>query len=533
MLQGKNILIIGARIGGYGESIGRAAVVAGARVFGTSLNPEDPREQTFFNELGVELIDIPLRYDSDKRKAVFKTLDFIVLRLRERGVTRLDAVVHTVAGGFPRQPSVMKAVGDILKGKETFFDMATAVKRNVYYVNAGSFEDTINGLTELTDDTTQYIALTYRGDLPYFISHTKKHLENIALRFAGNGKRTIIAALPEAWTQSSQFFAGIEISVIHNYLNWLRSGALVSDEVAPAFSRMKQSLEKVEGLDRLLEELQVFLDQDWVNITNSSSNAELFQKVNQLFSKLRKEGTFPTLRKAVEAISDFVREACGTIVVREFLAGGKYEPGDVRQVYYRDLMGNTSIGLAKPREKEKSAPVIKRSWRYFEKDEIRRTLSMYGENFLFLDRVVMESGDYRNGMMGFGRFTVPTPEKNPILKDHFVGMPLFGGHLQMEAVAQFGTFMIMKLLKDRRLVPILTGTEFPDLNTMAPPGETLTMVGVIGFTDKRDLWMKAFIENRFARSKGLIRGMVLNERVVRKMTASFYLDSRATDDVPE
>jgi 3-hydroxymyristoyl/3-hydroxydecanoyl-(acyl carrier protein) dehydratase len=112
-------------------------------------------------------------------------------------------------------------------------------------------------------------------------------------------------------------------------------------------------------------------------------------------------------------------------------------------------------------------------------------------------------------------------------------MPLFGGHLQMEAVAQFGTFMIMKLLKDRRLVPILTGTEFPDLNTMAPPGETLTMVGVIGFKDKRDLWMEAFIENRFARSKGLIRGMVLNERVVRKMTSSFYLDSRATDDVPE
>ena len=114
-----------------------------------------------------------------------------------------------------------------------------------------------------------------------------------------------------------------------------------------------------------------------------------------------------------------------------------------------------------------------------------------------------------------------------------MGMPLFGGHLQMEAVAQFGTFMIMKLLKDRRLVPILTGTEFPDLNTMAPPGETLTMVGVIGFTDKRDLWMEAFIENRFARSKGLIRGMVLNERVVRKMTSSFYLDIRATDDVPE
>jgi hypothetical protein len=90
--------------------------------------------------------------------------------------------------------------------------------------------------------------------------------------------------------------------------------------------------------------------------------------------------------------------------------------------------------------------------------------------------------------------------------------------------------MIMKLLKDRRLVPILTGTEFPDLNTMAPPGETLTMVGVIGFTDKRDLWFEAFIENRYARSKGIIRGMVLSERVVRKMTASFDLGVKPHED---
>ena len=100
----------------------------------------------------------------------------------------------------------------------------------------------------------------------------------------------------------------------------------------------------------------------------------------------------------------------------------------------------------------------------------------------------------------------------------------------MEAVAQLGTFMIMKLLKDRRLVPILTGTEFPDLNTMAPPGETLTFVGIMGFTNKRDLWLDAFIENRYARSKGVIRGMVLNERVVCKMTASFSSDISRDDD---
>ncbi len=30
----------------------------------------------------------------------------------------------------------------------------------------------------------------------------------------------------------------------------------------------------------------------------------------------------------------------------------------------------------------------------------------------------------------------------------------------MEAVAQFGTFVMLKLLKDKRLLPILTGTEF-------------------------------------------------------------------------
>ncbi len=103
-------------------------------------------------------------------------------------------------------------------------------------------------------------------------------------------------------------------------------------------------------------------------------------------------------------------------------------------------------------------------------------------------------------------------------------MPLFGGHLQMEAVAQFGVFMILKLLKDKRLVPILTGTEFPDLNTMAPPGEVLRMMGTIHLTEKRNLVLAATIENRFARSKGTIRGMVVNQRVIRKMLSAFNLN---------
>ena len=153
---------------------------------------------------------------------------------------------------------------------------------------------------------------------------------------------------------------------------------------------------------------------------------------------------------------------------------------------------------------------------------------MYGPTFLFVDRVVMEMGALRDGMLGFASFTVPTPEENPIMGDHFVGMPLFGGHLQMEAVAQFGTFMLLRLLKDQRLVPILTGTEFPDLNTMAPPGEKLTIKGTILIKEKRNLTLDACIENRFARSKGTVRGMLLSERLVRKMMSSFAVTDSET-----
>ncbi|MFH1115960.1 MAG: hypothetical protein V1792_18770 [Pseudomonadota bacterium] len=521
MLTGKNILIIGARAGGYGASIAQAAAGAGARVFGTTLVPEDQREQAFFAEIDTTLVDVPLRFDIDKRDRVFEAFMGIEDRLKGLGVPKLDAVIHTVAGGFPRQPSVMKSVGDILKGKETFFNMATAVKRNVYYVNAGSFEDAISGLPNLTDDTTRYLALSYRGELPYFISHTKKHLETIALRAAQSGKDTIVAALPEAWTQSSQFFTGIEIAVLQNYLKHLKGKTRIPEEMAGSFSAMEESLKQVEGLDLLVEELQEFFEKDWSGIGRTSDLADLSRVVRGLFARLRHEGTFPVLRRSVEIISDFVREAAGTIVVREFLAGRRYQAGDVRQVHYPDLVGSGPIQRARTREKPLIKPVVKRVWLEFDRNEIRKTLSMYGENFLFVDKVVAEAGEVADGKMGFGRYTVPTPEENPILRDHFVGLPLFGGHLQMEAVAQFGTFMMLKALQGRKLFPILTGTEFPDLNTMAPPGETLSMVGVMRISDKRNLVLEAFIENRYARSKGLIRGMILNERVIRKMLGSF------------
>ena len=523
MLNGKNVLIIGARAGGYGASIARAAVAAGARVLGTSLTPDDSREAAFFSDLNVELIDVPLRYNFDKRSRVFDELAGIEAWLRAHDVNRLDAIIHTVAGGFPRQPSVMKAVTDILKGKYTFRDLATAVKRNVHYVNAGSFADTIEHLAPLTHDDTQFVALTYRGDLPYFISPTKKYLERMALRLARKGRRTLVAALPEAWTQSSQFFTGIELAILDNYRKYLAGAQCKMADLAPSFSHMERSLAELDGFQGLLGSLQTFFQEKWVDIDDSMDAARLYNIVIELFNKLRDQGVFPILRRAVEIISDFVRDASGIVLVRELIAAGRYDSGDVRQVLYSDFIEGQPIRKAEPRPEEPVPTVaVKRNWQVFEKDEIHKTLNMYGDNFIFLDRVVMEFAEEANGTIGFGRFTVPPPEENPIMKDHFVGMPIFGGHLQMEAVAQFGTFMILKLAKDRKAVPILTGTEFPDLNTMAPPGETLTMMGYIQIPGKRNLRLEAFIENRFARSKGVIRGILVGERVVRKMLASFH-----------
>lgn len=521
MLNGKNILVIGARTGGYGAAIARAAVQAGASVYGTTLTPEDPKEQSFFEELGAVLLDVPLRFDANRRTQVFESLAEIEGKLRDHGVPSLDGVVHTAAGGFPRHPSVMKAVGDILKGKQTFFDMATPVKRNVYYVNAGSFEDTIAGLSGLCHEQTHYLALTYRGALPYFIAHTKRYLERLAAQLAQRGKRTIVAALPEAWTQSSQFFTGIEIAVIYNYLKDLKDVTDASESVEPLFREMKEGLSRLDDLNQTLAGVEAFLAEEWESITLSDDPALLSDRVGELFHTMRWNGTFQTLRRAVEIISKLVREASGIIVVNELLGKGRYQPGEIRQVYYRDLAGMTRIEKADPPVRKVVEGTVRREWLHFDKEDIRKTLSMYGENFLFLDRVVMEVGEVRDGMIGFARYTVPTPDENPILKDHFVDIPLFGGHLQMEAVAQLGTFMVLKLLKDHRLVPILTGTEFPDLDTMAPPGEKLTMMGVIRMAAKRELRFEAFIENRYARSKGVIRGMVVNQRVIRKMLTSF------------
>ncbi|MGC8605518.1 MAG: hypothetical protein ACP5VS_17775 [Desulfomonilaceae bacterium] len=521
MLAGTDVLIVGAREGGYGASIAQALVTSGARVFGTSLDPQNQREQAFFKNSNMRLIQTPLKFDSDHRSQTLDSLNQIVNELRSSGVAHLEAVVHTVAGGFPRQPSVMKAVGDILKGKHTFGDMATAVKRNVYYVNAGSFIDLVVGLNGLVDEQTQLTALTYRGDLPYFISDTKAYLERLAKRLAHQGKRTLIAALPEAWTQSSQFFTGIELAVIYHYLTELNPVQSTIPQIQPLFQKMQTELTSLDGFEQLLKRVDIRLNSRWRLIVETSDVVRLNEFVNDFFGELRSDGSFTILRRAVEIISDFVRDASGTIFVNNLLDSGNYSSGEIRQVRYRDLTGNTSIGLAEPRGKRVCKKVIERKWISFDKLEIAKTLAMYGPNFLFLDRVIMEKGELHEGMMGFARYTVPTPEINPIMKEHFVGMPVFGGHLQMEAVAQFAAFMVLKLLKTHRALPILTGTAFPDLNTMAPPGETLTIMGIINMPDKRDLVLDAFIENRYARTYGSIKGMILNERLVKKMLASF------------
>jgi 3-hydroxymyristoyl/3-hydroxydecanoyl-(acyl carrier protein) dehydratase/NAD(P)-dependent dehydrogenase (short-subunit alcohol dehydrogenase family) len=521
MFQGKNVLIVGAREGGYGASIGRAFIRAGARVLGTSLDPQNPREKIFFKENGIDLLSTPLKFDIDRRDEVFGSLKKISNEIESIGVGKLDAIVHTVAGGFPRQPSVMKAVGDILKGKLTFNDMATLVKRNVYYVNAGSFSDLAEGLDDLVESGTHLVALTYRGDLPYFISDTKAYLERLATRLARLGKRTLIAALPEAWTQSSQFFTGIELAVIHLYLTQLKPTEVFADDIGELHEKMRSHLSQLEGFDKLLSRIDFRLHARWKSIIETADVLELNKFVSEFFGEMRSDSSYSTLRRAVEIISDFVRESSGIVLVNRLLGPGNYSSGDVRQVHYADLGGATIIGLAAPRKPNFRDSPRTNKWVTYEKNEIVKTLNMYGANFLFLDRVIMEDGEIREGMLGFARFRVPTPDQNPLLKDHFVNMPMFGGHLQMEAVAQFAAFMVLRLLKNRKMIPILTGTAFPDLNTMAPPGEILTIVGRINMRDKRDLVLEAFIENRFARTYGTIKGMVLNERLVKKMLSSF------------
>lgn len=521
MLKGRDVLIIGAREGGYGASIASALVRAGSTVWATTLTPDDPTERAFFDSLGARLVAVPLKYEAGERGRVAADLAAVEAWLKEQGVVRLAAIVHAVAGGFARQPAVMKAVGDILRGKHRFSDLATLVKREVYYVNAGSFADTVKGLAGLIDQETHVVALTYRGSLPYFIAETKRYLEDLGRRMARRGWRTLLAALPEAWTQSSQFFTGIEVAVMHNYVESLHEATAVSDDMAPAFARMRDDLARLEGFDAVLDELRVFFADRWSEISPSAEQGAVYSIVQELYARMRNSGTFPIMRRAVEAISNYVREASATILVRELIEKGGYEPGDVRQVRYRDLTGATEVSPALQLDQRVRVPGPIRRWVTYDKDEVRRTLHMYGEHFLFLDRVIMETGVLRDGGTGFGCFTVPGPDENPIMKDHFVGMPLFGGHLQMEAVAQFGTFMLLKCLGNQKVVPILTGTEFPDLNTMAPPGEKLSMMGIIRLHEKRLLTLEAFIENRYARSKGIIRGMILSERIVRKMTSSF------------
>ncbi len=129
-------------------------------------------------------------------------------------------------------------------------------------------------------------------------------------------------------------------------------------------------------------------------INDESDLGHLSRIVQGLFTGLRNKGTFPTLRRAVEIVSDFVREASAATVTREFLDGNKYQAGDVRQVFYRDLLGGTSIGLAKQREREIRRPSKGGKWICYEKDEIRQTSACTGKTFFSLTAWSWRKADY-------------------------------------------------------------------------------------------------------------------------------------------
>ncbi len=116
MLEHKNVLVIGARAGGYGPPLQlrqerRANVSA-------HLSPGRSREQAFFADIRNHAHRCSLRFDSDHRDRVCEDFQRIGKWLNDNGVDKLDAVIHTVAGGFPRQPSVMRQLGTYSKANK-------------------------------------------------------------------------------------------------------------------------------------------------------------------------------------------------------------------------------------------------------------------------------------------------------------------------------------------------------------------------------------------------------------------------------
>ncbi len=105
-------------------------------------HPGDPREQAFFADIGTTLIDVPSDLTAITGIACARISSVSEMAERQRRGQARRSDTHG-RGRVSAAAVGHEAVGDIHKGKQTFYDMATAVKRNVNYVNAGSFEDTI------------------------------------------------------------------------------------------------------------------------------------------------------------------------------------------------------------------------------------------------------------------------------------------------------------------------------------------------------------------------------------------------------
>lgn len=105
----------------------------------------------------------------------------------------------------------------------------------------------------------------------------------------------------------------------------------------------------------------------------------------------------------------------------------------------------------------------------FDRNQLLRILP-YGEKFLFLDEgIVLDSENH-----GRGTYIVPLPEDNEIIRCHFPDLPLFPGHLQMEAVAQLAAlvFLVKYGTSGKMTMPVLT-TSYGELNTIAQPGDVI------------------------------------------------------------
>jgi 3-hydroxyacyl-[acyl-carrier-protein] dehydratase len=96
-----------------------------------------------------------------------------------------------------------------------------------------------------------------------------------------------------------------------------------------------------------------------------------------------------------------------------------------------------------------------------------RQILPYGEDFLFIDRVVRLGSEEVEA-------TYRIPESAPFVEAHFVGLPLMPGVLIGEGLAQAGTVMVRYNLEDHATKDLLA-FQIDNARFLAPavPGDTL------------------------------------------------------------